>query len=107
MTSAKNGSANSPGSSLESASTTAPTLRVASACADGLGTKSSSRTARWTASRLARLTCGALLITREAAVRDTPARAATSSRVGMRLGDGSMEELLLGLTRTADGEQRP
>jgi hypothetical protein len=39
-----------------------------------------------TASRVARLTCGALLITRDAADRDTPARAATSSRVGCRRG---------------------
>src|SRR3954447_26940735 len=42
--------------------------------------------ARSTASRLARLTCGAWLITRDAAVLDTPARSATSSSVGCRRG---------------------
>ena len=42
--------------------------------------------ARWTASRLSRLTWGALLSTREAAERETPARSATSSSVGLRRG---------------------
>src|SRR5689334_20174005 len=83
-TSAKNGSANTCGLSLEIARTTAPTCWVASARAVAFGTYPRSETARCTASRFALLTCGALLITRDAADRDTPARSATSSSVTCR-----------------------
>src|ERR1700677_5086359 len=68
------------------ASTTAPDCWVASALAVGLGTYPSSRTARSTASTVVRLACPDRLIARDAAERETPASAATSSRVGRRLG---------------------
>src|SRR5690606_23708578 len=50
----------------------------------GFGTYPSSRTARSTALRVAGLTWIVLLIAREAAERETPARSATSARVGAR-----------------------
>src|ERR1700733_4506423 len=68
------------------ASTTAPDCRVASARAVGLGPYPSSRTARSTASLVARLACPDPLIARDAAERETPASGATSSSVGRRLG---------------------
>src|SRR5204863_2028983 len=87
MTWAKKGSAKMAGSSPEMARATTPVFLVASACAVRLGVYPRALMARSTASRLARLTCGALLITRDAAVLDTPARSATSASVGCRRGE--------------------
>ncbi len=85
MTSAKNRLANSAGSSLEIASTTAPRRWEASERAATFGTYPSSATALSTACRAFWLTCRRLLITRETVPTDTPARSATSSSVGGRV----------------------
>ena len=58
--------------------------RSASCLAAALGRYPSSATARMTASRLAELTFGELRSTSDTSDLDTPARAATVSRVGFR-----------------------
>src|SRR5690606_24002665 len=79
---AKNGSPNTRSSDSETTSATESVRRVTSERAARLGTYPSLTIARSTAARAAGLTCGDPLTTRDTVPRPTPARAATSSRVG-------------------------
>src|SRR5690606_411756 len=79
---AKNGSPNTRSSDSETTSATESVRRVTSERAARLGTYPNLTIARSTAARAAGLTCGEPLTTRDTVPRPTPARAATSSRVG-------------------------
>ncbi len=86
-TAAKYGSAKNRSSDSDTTSATESVRWVTSVRAARLGTNPSSSIAFCTASRARGLTCGESLITRETVPRETPASAATASRVG-RAGPG-------------------
>src|SRR5690606_40864028 len=79
---AKYGAPNTRASDADTTSATESVRRVASERAARLGTYPNLTIARSTAARAAGLTCGEPLTTRDTVPRPTPARAATSSRVG-------------------------
>ena len=87
---AKNGSVKNRSSDSEITRVTESFRRVTSERAALFGTYPRASTAAITAAWLRALTLGAPLMARETVPRPTPARAATSSRVGRRLGSADL-----------------